>query len=227
MSKKIKILGISGSPRKGATLFALEQALEEAKKIPGVETEIWSVRGKKIGYCVHCDACIRNNIMCIIKDDLQELEGKILEADAILVASPVYDMNVSAQLQAVFNRLRPIYLVYPGQLQNKVGAAIATGGTRHGGQEIVNMNILNFFLMHEMFAYGGLGGCYNGGTVWSRDKKAKGVEEDEVGLDGVRRLGYGLAEAALSAKYGRENWLEMKKDYTDTSMTDKSPLRDH
>ena len=90
--------------------------------------------------------------MCIIKDDLQELEKKVLEADAILVGSPVYDMNVTAQLQAVFNRLRPIYLVYPGGLQNKVGAALSTGDTRHGGQELVNTNILNFFLMHEMFS---------------------------------------------------------------------------
>lgn len=223
----IKILGICGSPRKGATLYALEQALEEAKKIPEIETEIWSVRGKKIGYCVHCDACMRKKIMCIIKDDLQELEAKIVEADAIIVASPVYDMNVSAQLQAVFNRLRPIYIVYPGMLQNKIGAAISTGGTRHGGQEIVNMNILNFFLMHEMLAFGGLGGCYNGGTVWSRDKKEQGVIEDEVGLDGVKRLGLGVAEAALAAKYGRAKWLEMKKVYEDSSMFDKSPLRDH
>lgn len=223
----IKILGICGSPRKGATLFALEQALEEARKLPEIETEIWSVRGKKIGFCVHCDACMRNKVMCIIQDDLQELEQKIVEADAIIVASPVYDMNVSAQLQAVFNRLRPIYIVYPGMLQNKIGAAISTGGTRHGGQEMVNMNILNFFLMHEMLAFGGLGGCYNGGTVWTKDKKAQGVIEDEVGLDQVKRLGLGVAEAALAAKYGREKWLEMKKEYDNSPMFDKSPLRDH
>ena len=223
----IKITGICDSPRKGATLFAPEQALEEARKLPEIETEIWSVRGKKIGFCVHCDACMRNKVMCIIQDDLQELEQKIVEADAIIVASPVYDMNVSAQLQAVFNRLRPIYIVYPGMLQNKIGAAISTGGTRHGGQEMVNMNILNFFLMHEMLAFGGLGGCYNGGTVWTKDKKAQGVLEDEVGLDQVKRLGLGVAEAALAAKYGREKWLEMKKEYDNSPMFDKSPLRDH
>lgn len=223
----MKILGISGSPRKGATLFALEQALAEAARLPEIETEIWSVRGKKIAYCVHCDYCMRKKEMCVIQDDLQELEQKIVEADAIIVASPVYDMNVSAQLQAVFNRLRPIYIVYPGMLQNKIGAAIATGGTRHGGQEMVNMNILNFFLMHEMLAFGGLGGCYNGGTVWTKDKKAQGVIEDEVGLDNVKRLGLGVGEAVLMAKYGREKWLEMKKEYDNDFIFDKSPLRDH
>lgn len=221
-----KILGISGSPRNGSTLEALKIALDEAATIPSIETEIWSVRGKKIGYCVHCDACIRRNVMCIIKDDLQELEAKILEADGIIVASPVYDMNVTAQLQAVFNRLRPIYLVHAGQLQNKIGAAIATGGTRHGGQEIVNQNILNFFLMHEMLAFGGLGGCYNGGTIWSKDQKAQGTRDDETGLDGIKRLGFGMGEAVMSSVYGREKWFSMKKELQLIN-NDKSPLRDH
>lgn len=223
----MKILGICGSPRKASTYFALEQALEEAKKIPGIETEIWSVRGKKLGFCVHCDVCVRDHVMCIIKDDFQELEKKVLEADAIIMASPVYDMNYTAQLAAVLQRLRPIYLVYPGLLQNKIGAAISTGGTRHGGQEIVNANILNWFLMHEMLITGGLGGCYNGGTVWTRDKKAQGVIEDEVGLDNVRRLGLGVAEALVAVTYGREKWLEMKKEYEKNFDFDKSPLRDH
>ncbi|AMP19848.1 NAD(FAD)-dependent dehydrogenase [endosymbiont 'TC1' of Trimyema compressum] len=164
--------------------------------------------------------------MCIIKDDLQELEKKVLEADALLVGSPVYDMNVTAQLQAVFNRLRPIYLVYPVGLQNKVGSAISTGGTRHGGQELVNTNILNFFLMHEMLAFGGLGGCYNGGTVWSRDQKAAGVKEDTVGLDTVKRLGAGLGEAVMVSAYGRAKWLEVKESLK-IQNDSKSPLREH
>src|SRR6056297_1780827 len=180
------ILGISGSPRKGATDFAVREALKEAEKIPEIETRYWTVRGKKIGYCVHCDACIRNKSMCIIKDDLQELEELVLQADGFIIGSPVYDMNVSAQLAAVFNRLRPMYLVHPGHLQNKVGAALSTGGTRHGGQETTNLAIINYYLMHEMLVSGGLGGCYNGGTVWSKDNKKQGVLDDETGLDTIR-----------------------------------------
>ncbi len=219
------ILGISGSPRKGATEFAVQEALRETEKVPGIETIYWSVRGKKIGYCVHCDACIRRNSMCIIQDDLQELEALILKADGFIIGSPVYDMNITAQLAAVFNRLRPMYLVHPGHLQNKVGAALSTGGTRHGGQEMANLAIINYYLMHEMLVSGGLGGCYNGGTVWTRDNKKDGVLEDAPGLDTIKRLGMGVAEAVMVTEHGRAKWEEMKKDLG--LIEDKSPLRDH
>ena len=221
-----KILGISGSVRKGATEYAVRQALKETEKYPGVETVYWSMRGKKVGYCVHCDACIRNKSMCIIQDDLQELEKLVLEADGFIIGSPVYDMNITAQLAAVFNRLRPMYLVYPGHLQNKVGAAISTGGTRHGGQEMTNLAIINYYLMHEMLVSGGLGGCYNGGTLWTKDGKAQGAQDDEVGMDTIRRLGNGVAEAVMVITHGRDQWLEMKQELN-LSDDDRSPLRDH
>jgi multimeric flavodoxin WrbA len=223
----VKILGISGSPRHGATEYAVQEALKSAQEtVPGIETEYWSVRGKKIGPCVHCDACIRNKTMCIIKDDLQELEPKILEADALIIGSPVYDMNITAQLTAIFNRLRPIYLVHAGELQNKVGAAITTGGTRYGGQELAKLPIINFYLMHEMLVSGGLGGCYIGGTIWSKDAKAKGAEEDTVGMDTIKRLGKGVAEAVMVSKYGLDAW-NLQKETLGLVAADKSPLRDH
>lgn len=221
-----KILGICGSPRKGATEYAVQEALKAAQQIPGIEIDYWSVRGKKIGPCVHCDACIRKETMCIIKDDIQELEKKILEADGFIIGSPVYDMNISAQLTAVFNRLRPMYLVHPGKLQNKVGACITTGGTRYGGQELAKLPIINFFLMHEMLVSGGLGGCYIGGTIWSKDGKAKGAKEDTTGMDTIKRLGLGVAEAVMVSKYGLEKW-NWEKEGLSIGQEEKSPLRDH
>lgn len=221
-----KILGICGSPRKGATEYAVQEALKAAQQIPGIEIDYWSVRGKKIGPCVHCDACIRKGTMCIIKDDIQELEQKILEADGFIIGSPVYDMNISAQLTAVFNRLRPMYLVHPGKLQNKVGACITTGGTRYGGQELAKLPIINFFLMHEMLVSGGLGGCYIGGTIWSKDGKVKGAEEDTTGMDTIKRLGLGVAEAVMVSRYGLEKW-NWEKEGLSIGQDEKSPLRDH
>lgn len=221
-----KILGICGSPRKGATEYAIQLALEEAAKIPGIEIDYWSVRGKKIHPCVHCDACIRKETMCIIQDDIQELEQKILEADGFIIGSPVYDMNITAQLTAVFNRLRPMYLVHPGKLQNKVGACITTGGTRYGGQELTKLPIINFYLMHEMLVTGGLGGCYIGGTIWSKDKKAQGAIDDETGMDTIKRLGQGVGEAVMVSKYGLEIW-NKKKEEIKFEQGEKSPIRDH
>lgn len=221
-----KILGICGSPRIGATDYALREALKEAEKIPGIETEIWSVRGKKISPCVHCDACIRNKSMCIIKDDIKELEEKFICADGFIIASPVYDMTITAQMAMVFNRLRPSYLVYPGELKYKPGAAITTGGTRHGGQEFALQTILNFYLMHEMFAIGGLGGCYNGGKIWSKDNKAQGAIDDEVGLETVRKLGKAIGEATIVAFEGRKKWEAIARINNINTESD-SPLLDH
>jgi multimeric flavodoxin WrbA len=219
-----KILGICGSPRKGATEYALQAALEEAAGLEGIQTDFWSVRGKKIGPCTHCDACIRNKTMCIIEDDLKELEEPFLAADGLLIASPVYDMGITAQLTAVFNRLRPIYIVHPGKLRNKVGSALSTGGTRHGGQEFALQIIHNFYLMHEMLSCGGLGGCYNGGTIWSKDRKAQGAQEDSVGMDTVLRTARGLAEAVMVTAHGRAWWRE---EYGEADKDEASPIRDH
>jgi multimeric flavodoxin WrbA len=85
----------------------------------------------------------------------------------------------------------------------KVGAAVAVGGTRHGGQEITAGIILNQFISRGILAVGG-GGAYNGGIVWSLDKRKEGAEEDEVGIDSVRIIGKMLAEAAWLVKTGRD-----------------------
>ncbi len=220
-----KLLGICGSVREGATEYALKTALEEAEKFSGIESEYWSVRGKKIRPCIHCDVCIENKTMCTIKDDLKDLEKPFIEADGLLIATPVYDMGITAQLTTVFNRLRPIYLVHPGQMSNKPGSAITTGGTRHGGQEASLQIIHNFYLMHEMFSYGGLGGCYSGGTIWSKDRKAEGAKEDEVGMDTVRRTAQGLAQAVLITSHGRRWWNQEMGNSAQGSKD--SPLRDH
>ncbi len=86
--------------------------------------------------------------------------------------------------------------------------------------------IVNFYLMHEILVTGGLGGCYNGGTIWSKDKKAQGAMEDTVGLDTVKRLGRGVAEAVMVSSFGREKWLQMAADLN-IDIEGKSPLRDH
>jgi hypothetical protein len=85
--------------------------------------------------------------------------------------------------------------------------------------------IHNFYLMHEMFSYGGLGGCYSGGTVWSKDRKSEGAQNDEVGMDTVIRVARGLAEAVLVTAKGREWWNE--KQGEESRFLEESPIRDH
>jgi len=221
----VTILGISGSPtRRGATDYAVREALRAAEEIPGVSTAYWSVSGKKIRFCIHCNKCVREKTMCSIDDDIRSLEPLVLEADAFIIGSPVYDMNVSAQLSACFNRLRPLYIVHPSGLKNKVGGAIAVGGTRHGGQETTILAIHNFYLMHEILVCGGAAGCYSGGTVWTKDGRAKGAEDDKIGMNTVRGLGRAVAEAAIVSALGRRLWHEEKQRL---GIRGVGPIRDH
>lgn len=203
---EVKILGISGSHRNGATDYCVKEALRAAEEVPGVKTEFVSLRGKKLSHCIHCDNCIRKGELCTIKDDFQEIQDKFLEAEGYIIGTPVYQMSATPLLQDFFSRLRPTYLVYPGHFSNRVGGAIATGGTRHGGQEMALLVIKNFFHTYEILVTGGPGGNYCGACVWTKDKKEEGAREDTIGMEKVVGLGRRVAEIALTLKAGRQ-WL--------------------
>ena len=202
---KVKILGISGSHRDGATNYCVQQALKAAEEIsPCIETEFVSLRGKKIGHCVHCNACLKNSCPCIIKDDFQEVYEKFLEADAYIIGTPVYQASATPLLQDFFSRIRPTGLAYPGLIANRVGGAIATGGTRNGGQEFANLVIQNFYATFEILFTAGPMGNYSGAVVWSKDMKAEGAAADEMGMGRVLGLGRRIGEVAMILKAGKE-----------------------
>ena len=91
---EIKVLGISGSPIKdGNTDCFLQEALNAVEGTEGVTTEMVSLAGKDIKDCKHCNWCLKKQkkgFFCAIKDDAQGIFPKILEADALLLATPVY-----------------------------------------------------------------------------------------------------------------------------------------
>ena len=81
--KKVRVLGLCGSPRKKATFHALSIALESAAK-EGVEVEMISLANKKMNYCIHCNHCKKDDYagVCIYNDDIDEMQEKFLTADA-------------------------------------------------------------------------------------------------------------------------------------------------
>ncbi|MFX1251342.1 MAG: flavodoxin family protein [Promethearchaeota archaeon] len=185
---KIKILGISGSPRIGSTDFIVRKTLDYAEEKYNVETEYWTAHRKKINFCTHCDYCVRKKEGCIQKDDIQDLYPLLLRADAWILASPVYQGQVSGQLKVVLDRSRAVVAKDPKAFENKVGMAIAIGGDRIGGQEPTIQTILNFYVINLMIPVGGGSfGSNLGGTVWSKDQGAKGAELDKEGWRSIRR----------------------------------------
>ena len=184
----IRLLGISGSPRNGATAYVVQEALAYAETLGDVETEFISVRGKDIEFCIHCDYCLRKKEGCVFEDDVAAMYPSMEAADAWLLGTPVYQGTLSGQLKAVLDRCRAIVAQDINMLRDKVGAAVAVGGDRVGGQEAAIMAIHAFYLANKMIPIsGGPFGSNLGGTVWSRDKRAPGAEADEVGMESVRR----------------------------------------
>ena len=179
------ILGISGSPRKKATEYVLSQALEYLKDL-GFNTKLISVRGRKLNFCTHCDHCLEAK-ECIFKDGMEEIYQALEDADGLILATPVYNSGVSAQLKAVMDRTRALMAKNPDALRGKVGMGIAVGGDRMGGQEIALLQIHAFFILNGVIPVsGGSFGANLGATFWSRDT-LEGVKEDEEGFRNLRK----------------------------------------
>ena len=126
------IVGICGSPRKGATEHVLREALKMLET-RGFNTEFFTVRGKKIGACTHCDHCLEHK-ECILKDDMYTVYSLLREAEGIVIATPVYNGGVSAQTKAVMDRCRALLAANPKLFKYKIGMAIAVGGDRIGNK---------------------------------------------------------------------------------------------
>lgn len=97
-----KVLILSGSPRKGGNSDLLcDEFLRGAKEAGNEVTKI-RVCEKKIAPCLGCYACSKGD--CIQKDDMKEILQQIIDADVLVLASPVYFYSMSAQLKAVIDR---------------------------------------------------------------------------------------------------------------------------
>lgn len=201
----IRLLGVSGSPRRnGGTEYAVREALRHARERHGADCDYFGVAGMTIGFCTQCDGCTRKREGCVVDDDVNRLYPLLARADAVIFGTPIYQGGVSAQLKAIMDRCRALVAADPGALRNKVGAGIAVGGDRNGGQESALRQIHDFCLLNLMVPVGG--GAYGanlGAAVWSRDRGAAGVRDDEVGLKAVRRTVDRLVDVAQVLRAGR------------------------
>ncbi|KXS44885.1 MAG: NADPH-dependent FMN reductase [Methanolobus sp. T82-4] len=197
----IRLLGISGSPRKKATDYVVNEALRYAREKFGAETEYFSASGKNLKFCIHCDYCVRTKKGCVHKDDIVDLYEKMIWADAWIIGTPVYQGTLSAQTKTILDRCRAVVARDPKVFLNKVGAAAAVGGDRVGGQEPAIQDIHAFYVISGMIPIGGGSfGSNFGGTFWSQDKGAEGVAEDSEGLRSLRRTMKKLMETAQLMK---------------------------
>ncbi len=102
------VLILSSSPRKGGNSDLLCNEFYRGAAEAGNNTEIIRLNEKKIGFCQGCYACEKLG-KCFQNDDMNELAEKMLKADVIVFATPVYFYSMSGQLKTFIDRLVPIY----------------------------------------------------------------------------------------------------------------------
>jgi len=129
----MKILGIMGSPRSGGnTDLLLDEALKGAQS-RGAEVEKISVDKLRIAPCREIYACLKDG-NCVIRDDMNDIYPRLLNADAVIVATPIFFYTVSAQLMPLISRCQALwarkYVLKNLDIPVKKGAFIAVGATR-------------------------------------------------------------------------------------------------
>src|SRR5438477_5847541 len=188
----IKIIGIVGSLRKGKSTYkAMDLALESAKKVsPAIATEIIELSGLNLDPYIAVGSKSSDR-----PDDFPGLREKPVAPDVfgILMGSPVYMGIVSSPLKQLFERMLAFRQGgFP--LKNKVGGAIAIGGGRNTGVELILQQLIMFMLSQEMILVGdGNPGDHWGGTMQSQGDE---LSKDEGSLNTVRGVGKRVAEIA-------------------------------
>lgn len=140
----MKVLGIMGSPRiRGNADLLLEEALKGAKS-QGAEVEKIVVDKLEIAPCKEYLGCFKNG-NCVIRDDMDEIYPKLLEADVVIIASPMFFYGVSSQVKALIDRCQALWArkhVLKQSLPegDRKGAFIAVGATK--GERLFEGSIL-------------------------------------------------------------------------------------
>jgi multimeric flavodoxin WrbA len=181
---EIRVLGISASPRRGNSVFLLEQAERGVGEFP------WSVRwtryefaGKRLSPCSSCHHCRAHGGACPIDDDFAELRRLWTAHDVILYCVAVYHVGIPAQLKAFFDRLGNSlsgYYGVPGARPLKVVGALSQGCHLFGGQELTISAILHHaVLLNCIPVAGDRPESYLGAPAWTGG---------DMGADALRGL---------------------------------------
>jgi multimeric flavodoxin WrbA len=99
----MKVLGIYGSPRKGGNSDKLLDRALEGARAAGAETRSVYARDLTMRGCIECGGCDETG-KCVLKDDMQSVYPLLYEADAIIMATPIFFYNVTSQLKALIDR---------------------------------------------------------------------------------------------------------------------------
>ena len=181
----MKVIGINGSSRKdGNTAIIIGKVFDELDK-EGIETELIQLADYDIEPCRGCFACKDRGNCVFTKDGFTEIFSRIVEADGIILGSPVYSADVSAKMKAFLERGGVVVATNHGLLRHKVGASVAA--VRRGGGMTTVDTMNHFMLNKEMIVVGS--------TYWNMvyGKNIGDVLSDDEGMANMRNLGENMS----------------------------------
>ena len=183
----MKAVAINGSPRSGGNTEILLKKVLEPLAAAGWSTEYLQIGGKPVRGCLACMKCLeKRNGRCIIEGDVvNEYLEKMYAADAIILGSPTYFADVTAELKALIDRAGFVALANGGAFSGKIGAAVVA--VRRGGGTHVFDTINHLFLISSMIVPGSL--YWNLGVGLDKGE----VLEDDEAMRNMNHLGQTIA----------------------------------
>lgn len=183
----MNVIAFNGSPRKnGNTSILVGHVFKELQK-QGITTEMIQLGDKKIKGCIACYKCWeKKNRQCVMKTDIvNECLDKMLKADGIILASPTYVTDVTAEMKALIDRACLVAKANDDMFRRKIGAAVVA--VRRAGSTHAFDTMNHFFLISQMIVPGS---CY-----WNMGiGLAPGdVSGDEEGIRTMKLLGENMA----------------------------------
>ena len=159
----MKILGISGSPRK-ETQSGVTKLVQTVLENTGVDYELVSLRGRTIAGCIACLGCVKDNV-CKVEDDLTPLREKIVAADAYVIGAPNYYSTLNANTHALLGRFFQFRHQTGNTLWGKLAVTVGVGGTsgRFPADELEKFLLYNFIETVAKVSGQGAASCYSCG----------------------------------------------------------------
>ena len=191
----MKVLLLNGSAHiDGCTKRAICE-VEKTLKNEGIETEIFDIGNKNIRGCIACGTC-RETGKCVFDDSVNEIAPKFLEADGIVVGTPVYYAHANGGIVAFLDRL--FYSTSGIDKSMKVGATVVS--SRRAGSTSAFDEINKYFTISNMPIVSS--------TYWNEVHGAtkEDVEKDLEGLQTMRNLGRNMAFLIKSINLGKEDY---------------------
>lgn len=183
----MKVVAFNGSPRKKGNTSMLIETVFKALEAEGIETEMVQLGGKDIQGCIACMKCWENKDQkCAVEKDIfNDCMKKMAKADGIIIGSPTYFADVTAETKALIDRSGFVARANGFLFRRKVGAAVVAA--RRAGALHAFDSINHLFFISEMVVPGS--SYWNVG--FGLEKGA--IREDTEGIDTMTRLGENMA----------------------------------